>query len=72
MKIIVYSLIILISKVNCKAQEGYNNLNDTEYANVKFQEVSFEAIKATDGNVQAMRLVPIINQHIASVFFYSQ
>ncbi|NEV94864.1 hypothetical protein G3567_11990 [Psychroflexus sp. YR1-1] len=55
MKNIIYLSIVLIFVQACFAQEGYNSLNDTEYANVKFQGVSFEAIKATDGDVQAMR-----------------
>ena len=52
---IKYLAITLISFQAYFAQEGYHSLTAAEYANVKFQGVSFEAIKATDGNVQAMR-----------------
>lgn len=54
MKTIIPTLILAFS-LNCFAQEGYHSLTAAEYANVKFQGVSFEAIKATEGNVQAMR-----------------
>lgn len=57
MKNIIYLSIVLIFVQACFAQEGYNNLNDEQYANVKFQGVSFEAIKATNGDIQAMREV---------------
>ena len=51
----LYLILELAFSLNCFAQEGYQSLTAAEYANVKFQGVSFEAIKATDGNVQAMR-----------------
>ena len=54
MKKVMYLMIVLISIINCKAQEGYHSLTAAEYANIEFQGVSFEAIKATDGNVQQM------------------
>ena len=46
----IFSILVL----NCKAQVDYHSLTSSEYANVKFQGVSFEAIKATNGNVQQM------------------
>ncbi|MBZ9652195.1 hypothetical protein [Psychroflexus montanilacus] len=51
----IIPILALAFSLNCFAQEGYQSLTAAEYANVKFQGVSFEAIKATDGNVQAMR-----------------
>lgn len=50
-------MIVFMSIINCKAQVNYHSLTSAEYANVKFQGVSFEAIKATNGDIQAMREV---------------
>lgn len=50
-----YLYIILVCIQSCFSQEGYHSLTTAEYANVKFKGVSFEAIKATDGDVQAMK-----------------
>lgn len=55
MKNIIYLSIVLIFVQACFAQEGYNSLNDTQYANVKFQGVSLEAIKNSNGNVRKMK-----------------
>lgn len=55
MKNIIYLSIVLIFVQACFAQEGFNSLNNAQYANVKFQGVSLEAIKNSNGNVRRMK-----------------